>query len=155
MAFNPIRFIHVAPPLPRLTLRCPAVDELANHMRALYPNSGALGSMIRLMAANTIELHQGDPTVQGWLFASFADLPSIDRVLALAGISSEVPRPARAPLVITARDMAVLDAGGFPISSQTAVDAACGLFHHVADRVGLISSTSAARILLDGSEAVQ
>ena len=149
------KFEFIVPTLPVLTLQHPAVDDLAQTMRGIYPHAGALGSMTRMAADQFGELHQDERTVQGWVFGRFCDLPSIDHALTLAGVGAEVPRPAGHTICTTAEKLAEMDAATISSNPQHAAILAAGLYHYIADRVAAISSISAAAIILDAGETLQ
>jgi hypothetical protein len=143
-----LRFEYVAPPLPQLEVCCPAIYDLAETMRHIYPHAGKLGSMVRLVADAFGEIHTDERTVEQWLFARFCDLPSIDRALHLDGVT-DVPRPWGKPLATSAAALADIDAQTISSDPHNASMLAASLFWYIADRVALISSRSAAAIILD------
>lgn len=149
-----INFEYVQPPLPRLTLMCPAVNDLAQLMREVYPGSHKLGSMV-ILATNAFgEAHQDERLVNQWLFARFADLPSIDRALHLGGVT-DVHRPYGKVIATTAAGLADLDAQTITSDPRHAVNIAAALFWFIADRVAVISTRGAAAIILDAPEVRQ
>ena len=147
------RFEFVPPPLPQLTVRCPAIFDLAETMRTIYPSAGKLGSMIRLSADHFFDLHTDERTVVQWMFARFCDLPSIDAALPPGLV--DVPRPQGRPVATTAASMADFDAQTISSDPRHAASLAAGLYWHTLDRVNVISTRGAAAIILDVPGSVQ